>query len=173
MGRVVMPPETEIRLATPQDAAAIVDMLRRLAVETGDGDRFRSDIDGIRAYGFGPSPLFCCLIAHRTERNVGIALFFPTYSSTRGYPGVYVQDLWVDRAMRSAGLGRALLAAAADHAASQWGAGYMMLSVHDHNARAIAFYRALGFAPGDHESFLALSGTAFTEMRETHGSLLS
>jgi len=164
-------PTIEIRLATRQDASAIVDMLCRLADETGDGDRFRSDTESIRKYGFGPSPLFQCLIAAVAERHVGIALFFPTYSSTRGQPGVYVQDLWVDCEMRSDGLGRSMLAAIADYSASQWDAGYMMLSVHDHNAKAMVFYKRLGFSVGDHETFLALPSAAFSEMRNTHESL--
>ena len=81
-----MTPNVEIRLAGPDDSVAIAGMLRRLAEEIGDGDRFRSDAATVRRHGFGASPLFHSLIATEGAENLGLALFFPGYSTTLATP---------------------------------------------------------------------------------------
>ena len=150
-----------IRLATPKDAEAVVAMLARLADETGDGDRFASTAETIRAHGFGPGALFETLIAGARGRPAGVAVFVRHFSTTRGQPGVYVQDLWTSPAARGQGLGAALLAAVADHAHRTWGARYLALTTHGHNDRARAFYRRCGFAAHPDDVPMTLDGAAF------------
>lgn len=150
-----------LRAATPEDAAAIVAMLARLAQETGDGDRFASTPETIRTHGFGPEALFGTLLAEDAGAPVGVAVFVRHFSTTRGQPGVYVQDLWTSPAARGRGLGAALLAGVADHARRSWGARYLALTTHGHNDRARAFYRRLGFAAHPDDVPMTLDGPAF------------
>ena len=97
--------DIDIRLAIESDCEAILDMLTQLAVETGDGERFRCQDEDLREHGFGVTSLFRCLIATKGEQNLGLALYFPIFSTTRGRPGVYLQDLWVSSDCRDSGLG--------------------------------------------------------------------
>lgn len=153
--------DIKIRLAVVADCDAILTMLTKLAGETGDGDRFRCRIEDIRDHGFGRHSLFRCLIASRQDLNLGLALFFPVFSTTRGQPGVYLQDLWVSLDCRDEGLGTRMLRQVVVHAASQWQAGYLDLMVHGHNSDADRFYRRHGFIERSHDRHLTLDGAAF------------
>ena len=161
--------DIDIRVASEADADDILAMLRRLAEETGDGDRFRCRIDDIRDHGFGNGVLFECLIASRGARRLGLALYFPIFSTTRGRPGVYLQDLWVAPDCRDVGLGTRLLRRVIERAASQWQATYLDLMVHGHNAGADRYYRRHGFDERTDDRHLTLEGDAFEVLLETTG----
>ena len=153
--------EIEIRLATESDSDDILAMLQNLAAETGDGDRFRCGLEDIRGHGFGARPLFECLIATRARQHLGFALYFPIFSTTRGRPGVYLQDLWVSPDCRDSGLGSRLVHEVVERAARQWQAVYLDLMVHGHNDAADRFYRRHGFNERAHDRHLTLDGGAF------------
>jgi ribosomal protein S18 acetylase RimI-like enzyme len=155
-----------IRLAQHEDAAAITTMLSQLADEIGDSDAFSCDVAAIRRHGFGEKPIMQSIIAETAGQNVGLALFFPIFSTTRGKSGVYVQDLWVAEATRGKGLGVSLLAAVIKHAADEWQADFLKLTVYDDNSSAADFYQRLGFKGDDRERPVALEGAAFTKLRD-------
>lgn len=152
--------EIEIRPAEADDAATIRDLLGDLARTLGDEDRFRSTADDILRYGFGAARHFEALIAERRGRAVGLVLFFRTFSTWRGRPGVYVQDLHVTDRCRGQGLGRRLLAAAARHARSA-GCTHLRLSVDPDNTSALAFYRRLGLDVRGDEFICQVADAAF------------
>jgi GNAT superfamily N-acetyltransferase len=153
-----------IRTATPSDAGDIVSMLARLAAETGDAARFSSTPEVILTYGFGPDALFHALIAEQNGAPVGLVLFFRHFSTTRGAPGVYVQDLWTAPEVRGHGHGAALLAAVAARAWNGWGARYLALTIHGHNVAAHAFYERLGFEAHAGDVPMLLGGDGFAAL---------
>lgn len=153
--------DIDIRPAVAADCEDILAMLTRLAVETGDGELFRCRGDDIREHGFGRHSLFHCLIAERAQDKLGLALFFPVFSTTRGRPGLYLQDLWVSADCRDAGLGTLMLRQVVEFAAREWQAGYMDLMVHGHNEAADRFYRRHGFVERSHDRHLTLDDEAF------------
>ena len=153
-----------VRLATPEDAAAIAAMLARLADETGDGARFASTAETIRVHGFGAAALFGSFVAEEAGAPAGVAVFVPHFSTTRGQPGVYVQDLWTAPATRGRGLGAALLAAVATHARDTWGARYLALTTHGHNDSARAFYGRFGFVAHPDDVPMTLDGPGFDRL---------
>jgi GNAT superfamily N-acetyltransferase len=152
-----------IRTGCPEDAGAVLSMLTALAGELGLTERFASNEAAIRQHGHGARPLFSTQIAE-AEAPVGLALYFPHFSTMRGRPGVYVQDLWTAPGMRGQGLGSDLLAAVSEAAARDWGAAYMALSVHGHNAGAERFYARLGFEPAPDERPVILGGQGFAAL---------
>ncbi|GGD30407.1 GNAT family N-acetyltransferase [Sinisalibacter lacisalsi] len=152
----------DIRPARPDDAPAIAEMLVRMGEDLNDPPSATEA--SIRADGFGPAARFSTLIAEAGGRPVGFALYFPHYSTTRGGPGAYVQDVWTAPEQRGQGLGAALLAAVAARAARDWGAGYLALSVHGHNAGAERLYARLGFTPDRGLRPMALTGARFTAL---------
>lgn len=153
-----------IRLAIADDAATIVALLGRLADETGDGAHFATNAQTIRAHGFGQGALFETLIAEQDGRATGIALFFRHFSTTRGQPGVYVQDLWTAPDLRGQGLGTRLLAAVARYSRAGWGACYLALTSHRHNDVARAFYAGLGFAATRDDVPMTLESAGFAAL---------
>lgn len=157
-----MADDIEIVSATHEDAPAIHTLLRALAVALNRPHDVKSTPDDIARYGFGPSPAFETMLARRNSKPVGLVLFFYEFSTWRGYPGVYIQDLYVDDDLRGSGLGRRLLAAVAARAAAQQ-ATYMRLSVDIGNDEGLGFYGRLGFT-APNEQTLVLEGGNFAEL---------
>lgn len=154
-----------IRHATASDASGIAKMLAHLTDELGDGDAFSTTGGIIAQHGFGKHPMFHVVIAEQEGIAVGFALYFAHFSTTKGQPGVYVQDLWIDPAQRSGGLGQRLLAAVASHSAKTWAAAYIKLAVHADNPRAKQFYERLGFNESLNETPMIIDSAAFNTLR--------
>lgn len=153
------------RLGSPDDAPEIARMLTLLADDLGDAAVFSSTPDIIRQHGFGAKALFHTVIAE-SDVPVGLALFFPHFSTTRGQPGAYVQDLWVDQTQRGLNIGRVLLRAVAQYSAITWQAGYIALSVHANNAGAARFYDRLGFDAPVTDRPMVLQGAKFRNLMQ-------
>jgi len=147
--------EIEIRRAGVADAPAIQRLLLELSEALGKGGDFSGREQDLERYGFGDHPRFEALLAFDGDEAVGLAVYFSEYSTWRGYPGVYVQDLYVSRPFRGRGLGRELLDAVR-HRAREWGGRYVKLTVYDSNPEALAFYRRLGFESREDELPLVL-----------------
>lgn len=137
-----------IREASPDDAGAILGFIRGLAAfENEPPETVRTTEADIRAHGFGPDRHFETLIAERDGRSIGMALFFPHYSTWEGRPALYLEDLYVEPEHRGTRAGFALMRALARIADErQW--TRLDLSVLDWNP-AREFYSALGMK---HES---------------------
>jgi len=149
-----------IRTATAADAGTLAMMLARLGDELGEPPATTEAT--IRTHGFGPGARFSCLVAEAAA-PMGFALYFPHFSTTRGAPGAYVQDIWTAPEARGQGLGARLLAAVAAAARRDWGAAYLALGVHGHNAEAARLYARLGFAAEEVQP-MALTGAGFTAL---------
>src|SRR5262249_25543394 len=113
----------------------------------------------VREHLFGPGPFAEVLLAEQDGAVVGFALFFPTYSTFRGKPNLYLEDLFVEEAHRGRGHGKALLRAVARRAVER-GCGRLEWSVLKWNEPALRFYRALGAVPLDDWTFYRLTGDA-------------
>jgi len=146
-----------IRKAEARDSDTIFAMLQALSREIGDAADFRAEPEAIRRHGFGPRPHFQALIAERARVPLGLAVYFPYYSTMRGAPGVYLQDLYVAGEARGAGLGRRLVAAVLGEARA-WDAAFLKLAAYEDNAAARAFYGRLGFATDSREIPLWIEG---------------
>ena len=98
-----------IRRACEDDAALIVHYIRALAqYEKEAVENVRITEADVRRDGFGERRRFEVLIAESDGAAAGFALFFPTYSTWEGRPGMYVEDIFVEEAARKSGAGRAL-----------------------------------------------------------------
>lgn len=149
--------DINIRVATRDDAEAIHQLLSELERALGATGSVKRSSGDILRHGFGTKPLFQALIAAQGGENVGLAVFFPEFSTWKGKPGVYVQDLYVAKALRGTGLGRKLMQAVYD-VAQDWGAAYCKLSVYGDNEAALQFYRRLGFRHSKDEKVLIMDG---------------
>jgi GNAT superfamily N-acetyltransferase len=135
-----------IRLARPDDCGAILAFIRDLAEYERLSHEVVADEAQLRATLFGARPAAEVLIAELAGEPVGFALFFQSYSTFLGKPGLYLEDLFVRPAARSRGVGGALMAACARVAVDR-GYGRFEWSVLDWNEPALRFYAALGAKP--------------------------
>jgi len=137
-----------IRPCLPDDAETLVLMIRELATYEHLEDFARATPEALRAHLFGPRPFAEALLAVIDGRPAGFALFFGTYSTFRGQPGLYLEDIYVREEQRGKGIGTALLAAVA-RVAVERGCGRVEWSVLDWNKPAIDFYSSHGARPLD------------------------
>jgi GNAT superfamily N-acetyltransferase len=152
------------RKATSDDARTIQSLLGDLARQ--DGAQMRGTADALRRYGFGANPMFQAVLAEQAGAVTGLVLFFPEFSTLRGCPGVFVQDLYVAAPARGQGLGRRLLAQAMA-AAQAWDAAYLALMVDRSNTRARVFYDRCGFADRGDYDMLVLDGAGLAALGTT------
>jgi len=143
------------RAATKADVPTLRALLQALSDHDGTGPV--GPEAALLEHGFGARPLFRAALAERDGVAVGTAVFYPDFSTHRGQPGLYVQDIFVAEAARGAGVGAALLAAAMR--LQDWGACYMTLGVDPANTTARDWYAARGFRPRGYD-FLILDGAA-------------
>ena len=134
-----------VREATPDDAPHILRFIRGLAEFEGEPpETVRTTEQDIRAHGFGAERRFETLIAELEGAAIGMALFFPHYSTWEGCPALYLEDLYVEPEHRGAGAGFALMQRLAE-IAHERGWTRLDLSVLDWNP-ARRFYERLGMA---------------------------
>jgi len=157
--------EPVIRLATASDVHVIHTLVRQLADSTDQQARFKSHVDDFLKAGFSGDPQFEALLAEQDGAVIGLCLFFYNFSSWRGEPGVYIQDLVVDRQARAQGTGRALIQETVRHA-QQRGATHLRLSVEQDNETAIRFYEALGLKESSNERIFTASDDDFLNLAE-------
>jgi GNAT superfamily N-acetyltransferase len=94
---------------------------------------------------FSPGAVASVLIASPDDTPdavAGMALWFPTFSTFLGTPGIWLEDLFVRPAFRGRGFGLALLQAlrAMTDGRVEW-------AVLDWNEPSIRFYESLGARP--------------------------
>src|SRR5215472_16591776 len=132
-----------IRKATPADAALMLRFIRGLAEYERDPKAVIATAEALIRDGFGPQPKYRCLIADWEGTPAGFAFFHYNYSTWRGQPGLYLEDLFVLPEMRGKGIGKALLQNLAQIALEEncYGLRWMVL---EWNEPALKFYESLG-----------------------------
>lgn len=158
-----------LRPAGPGDAPEIHRLIVALATYEREPDAVEVTPDTLRDQLAAERPPFACLLAEADDHQVvGFALYFHNYSTWRGRPGLYLEDLFVEPAHRGRGIGRALLVALARIAVER-GCARMEWAVLDWNAPAIAFYQGLGARPVDGWKIYRLTGQALSDLSQEAG----
>ena len=151
-----LPPR--IRAATPDDIPDIARMIRELAEFEREPHQARATDDQLLAALFGDDAPASALLALGDDGSpVGFALWYRTFSTWEGVPGLYLEDLYVAEDQRGSGLGQALLSALARIVVHR-GWSRLEWSVLRWNSGAIAFYDSLGGRPLDDWLTYRLSG---------------
>ena len=108
------------------------------------------------------------VIGHAGDEPAGFAVFFQTFSTFLGVPGMYLEDIFVEPKWRRKGLGRQLLIHLAK-IANDRGYGRVEWSVLDWNEPAINFYEALGAKPMDEWTVFRLTGESLRKLGTSSG----
>ncbi len=137
-------PAHRIRRGTTADLPAALALIQELAVYERAPEAVVTTVESMTRDGFGPDRVFDFLLAEATASGqlLGLALFFPAYSTWKGRM-LYLEDLVVTEAARGHGLGLRLFEAVVAEARRQ-GAVRLRWQVLDWNEPAIRFYQRLG-----------------------------
>lgn len=160
-----VPVDGRVRAMTPADVPRTVEMIMELAVYEKLPDQCHVTAAQLHAALFAEHPAVYGLAAFESgaagAAQVGYALFFLNFSTWEGVHGIYLEDLYVTRAARGTGLGKAMLRTLAATAADR---GYARVewSVLDWNTPSIEFYRSLGAVSMAGWSVFRLTGDALT-----------
>ncbi len=154
-----------VRRAVDADAENIYSAIQGIAEAVGERHKVKSTLADIRRHGFGPAPSFAVLIAEIDGRFAGCCLYFPSFSTWFGKPGVYVQDFYVRDEFRGRGVGERLLQRLASLTRESGGC-YIRLSVDKQNHRAQAFYTRCGLPLSDSEQIHAARGGDFDKLAD-------
>jgi ribosomal protein S18 acetylase RimI-like enzyme len=149
-----------IRPATPDDAGAIHAAIRAMGEQLGLADKIESTPADLARAGLARGRAFEGLIAEIDGEFAGMCLFFPSFSTWLGRPGIYVQDLFVEPRFRGRGVGERLIRRAAALTRDK-GAAYLRLAVDTDNLMAQAFYERLGITFRAADRIHAAYGDAF------------
>jgi GNAT superfamily N-acetyltransferase len=148
-----------IRSATVADAALIVAFVKALAVyEKLEHEAKAQEADIVRDL-FAADPKVFCEIAEWNGKPVGFTLWFYTYSTFQGRHGIWLEDLYVDPAMRGKGIGKALLINLARRCVAE-GLGRFEWWVLDWNEPSIQFYKSQGAVMQDEWTKCRVEGEA-------------
>jgi len=158
--------EPGIREANSADVPILLTLIRELAEYERLSHEVVATDELLAAQLFGPERVAHALIAEQGVDVSGFALYFFTFSTFLGRPGLYLEDLFVRPAWRSQGVGRALLGALAARAVAR-GCGRMEWAVLNWNESAIRFYRSLGARPQDEWTVYRLTRPAIAALNST------
>jgi GNAT superfamily N-acetyltransferase len=155
-----------IRPAVPEDCAAILALVNELAEYEKLSHAVVATEASFREHLFGNHSAADAILAVRQSKAVGFALFFRSFSTFQGRPGIYLEDLYVQPTARGQGIGKALFAHVAQRAIEQ-DCGRIEWSVLNWNEPAIRFYESLAAKPQSEWTTFRLDGEALALLTNT------
>ena len=151
-----------LRPAETRDVGIILGFIKELA----DYERLSHEVVATEAmlqrHLFGERPVAESIIAEYNGAPAGFALFFYSFSTFLGKPGLYLEDLYVSPELRGNGIGKALLRHLAALALER-DCGRVEWAVLDWNDPAIQFYQGIGAAPLAEWNTYRLAGSALRD----------
>jgi GNAT superfamily N-acetyltransferase len=146
-----------IRPAGPDD----VEDLHAFVVALAEAEDFPGEVtarpEDLRAALFGEVPVARAVVATVDGIAVGFALWYPTYSTIVGRPGLHLEDLYVRAEHRGTGIGLLLLRHLAREALER-GCARLEWWVLRTNEPALRFYRRLHARGLDEIEVMRLDG---------------
>jgi GNAT superfamily N-acetyltransferase len=133
----------EISKVTRKRIPALLKLIRELARFEKLEHELEATPKLLRSAFFGPNPVAGALLVDCEGKLAGYAIYFFTFSSFVGRPGMWLEDLYVRPQFRRRGLGRRLMQAVAQIGAER-NCGRYEWTALDWNQKALDFYSRLG-----------------------------
>lgn len=143
----------DYRLATPADGPELDAVARALWLVTFGESASPENVAAYLDHAYGPNgrlladlgaPGIAFRIARAEERIIGYAKLTPPWLPDAPADALQLSQIYVEGAWHGQGVARALMDWAIEQARAQ-GASALLLTVWEHNPRAIRFYHKLGF----------------------------
>lgn len=151
-----------VRPARPDDVPVVLALVHELAAYEREPDAVRATAADLHR-GLFVDGTCSAHVALDGGEVVGFALWYPTFSTWTGRPGLWLEDLFVRPSARGAGLGTALLQTLAAVCLER---GWPRFEwwVLDWNSPAIGFYRSLGAVPQADWTTFRVDGDALRQL---------
>mgnify|MGYP006177056175 FL=1 len=155
----------EIRQAEEEDVPEILELIKALAEFENLSDEVVATEELLKITLFGINSPAEVQIAYDKNKTLGFALYFRTFSTFLGRPGIYLEDLYVRENARGKGVGEALLRRLAQRT-REIGGGRLEWAVFNWNEPAIGFYQKMGAAPLEEWTTYRVTGKNLQELAE-------
>jgi len=155
----------EIRQAEEEDVPEILELIKALAEFENLSDEVVATEELLKITLFGINSPAEVQIAYDKNNTLGFALYFRSFSTFLGRPGIYLEDLYVRENARGKGVGEALLRRLAQRT-REIGGGRLEWAVLNWNEPAIGFYQKMGAAPLDEWTIYRVTGKNLQELAE-------
>lgn len=133
------PVAVTVRAAEIADCAAMLELVRELAVYERAPDEVTVSMEHFIESGFGDKPVWWAYVAEAEGKVIGFALYYVRYSTWKGQR-MYLEDILVTEAWRRRGVGRQLMDKLVAVAKEKGFIG-ITWQVLDWNEPAIDFYK--------------------------------
>jgi GNAT superfamily N-acetyltransferase len=153
----------KMRQAKVGDVAEILALIKELALYEHLLDEVVATEELLKETLFGINSPAEVQLAYAEDGILGFALYFRTFSTFLGRPGIYLEDLYIRESARGRGVGEALLRLLA-HRTLEIGGGRLEWAVLNWNETAIGFYKKMGAAPLDEWSTYRVTGENLQEL---------
>ncbi|MHB1148318.1 MAG: GNAT family N-acetyltransferase [Lutibacter sp.] len=131
-----------IREGKITDMPSVLELIKELAHYEKEAEAVEISVADLEKDGFGNSPLFKTFVAEIGQEIVGMALFYPRYSTWKG-PTIHLEDLIVKKNKRGLNIGSSLYNEVISYG-STLGVKRIEWVVLDWNTPAIEFYKKTG-----------------------------
>ena len=121
---------------------AVLGLIQELAAFEKEPEAVVVSVKDLERHAFGEQPKFSCIVAEKEGVIVGMALFYPRYSTWKG-PTLHLEDLIVTQSERGTGIGKALYTAFIAEGKKQE-VERIEWVVLDWNSHAVEFYKKSG-----------------------------
>ncbi|WP_456378876.1 N-acetyltransferase family protein [Lutibacter sp.] len=132
----------KIRQGKITDMPSVLKLIQELASFENEPDAVIVTVNDLERDGFGNTPLFKTFVAELDNEIVGMALFYPRYSTWKG-PTIHLEDLIVTKSKRGLNIGNALYTKVIEYGYKK-GVKRIEWVVLDWNTPAIEFYKKTG-----------------------------
>jgi GNAT superfamily N-acetyltransferase len=129
--------EVKLRKAEKSDMPAVLQLIKQLAEYEKAPQEVTVTVDELKHDGFTAN-LFTCIVAEMDAEIVGMALYYPRYSTWKGRT-IHLEDFIVQEEHRKKGIGKKLFDAVIVEA-QKFGAKRMEWVVLEWNTPALNFY---------------------------------
>ena len=151
-----------IRNANINDSATILGFIKELA----EYENMSNDVvatEELLKQNIFEKKLAEVIIAEFDNKPVGFALFFHNFSTFLGKGGIYLEDLYVQPAMRGKNIGKTLLSSLAKLAVER-DCGRLEWSCLNWNEPSIKFYKSQGAIPMNEWTVYRVTGNELYEL---------
>ncbi len=132
-----------IARAIETDTPLILSLIKELSeVEKFPFDITVTEAD-LKTSLFGEHPAAEVIIGYLEEEPVGFALYYQTFATTTGRPGLHLDDLYVRPQFQGSGIGKKILGHLATLARDRGCARFEWWAL-EWNEKAIGFYESIG-----------------------------
>ena len=157
--------EFKIRKANVEDISEILKLIKELADYENLLHEVEINEELLKENLFGEKSYAEVILAFENKKVLGFALYFFSFSTFLGRPGIYLEDFFVRKTERGRGIGRALLVNLAKKF-KDFGGGRLYSSVLNWNKKAIDFYEKLGAYPLKEWKMYRLTGEKLNNLAE-------